>query len=343
MAINNKGEQELPDDFDMDFLDDKSALFEEEEDDFEDETGTESEENDGEGDAETPLETEGSDEKAASGVSEASDESDEPSTEGETTDQQGEEQPEAKSDDREEYSKNVQKRINREVRKRGDLERKNEELQRRLDAIEGKMEVNDTSNQAAILSNRIRNATAIKNKYLEDGEYAKASQVDSDIMDMKIMQRDLAKRKQQAEDFVANPDDYRDPTQEQSQPEIPQIQKDWITGNRRFQTDPGYQAYVNETYDTLLDEGYDPEHKSLYQELDRRIGRVQAKPDTSQGQVKKRPEAAPPPNAGKQTTEKKNSNKLTGQDISQMKQWGLDPSDPKVRKEWLRNRSASAA
>jgi len=107
---------------------------------------------------------------------------------------------------------------------------------------------------------------------------------------------------------------------------------DWMQGNKRFNVDNGYTAYVNEEYDRLLDDGYDPEDKALYAELDKRLGRNQ--------KAKPRRQAAPPPNTGTTPAGSSKSSRLTKSDLSRMEDWGLDSKDPTARKEWLANKSA---
>lgn len=351
MAINNKGEQEFPDGGDMDALVGTDNDFEDESNDEEllASINKETEVEDGSDDtgntkAEADDTGEGDDDPADSQQADAKGEHD--ADDGDQSDGQNvDTKAEKDKFNPEEYSRNVQKRINREVRKRGDLQRQNDELQRRLNILEGRMHQSDSTNQIGVLDNRIRNATSMKNKFLEDGEYAKASQVDNDIMDMKIARRDLARVQRQNQRDMEDPnygvEDFQQGTDNQSDVEIPQIQRDWITGNNRYQNDQSYAAYVDSTYDALLEEGYDPEHKSLYQELDRRIGRTNdQKP--AENRQKKRDEAAPPPNDGKQAPANNKKSSLTKDDIAHMRNWGLDPSDPKVRKEWLRNKASAA-
>ena len=46
----------------------------------------------------------------------------------------------------------------------------------------------------------------------------------------------------------------------------------------RFGKDGGYTQYVNDTYDSMIEEGYDPESESVYAELDSRVGNKREAP-----------------------------------------------------------------
>jgi len=179
------------------------------------------------------------------------------------------------------------------------------------------------------MATRIGNAQRMHNQLMEDGEYEQAGRVNNDITDMKIYKRDLDAQATYEEQLRNSP---REPEQG-NYPEIPDVQMDWMQSNERFNRDNGYTAYVNEEYDRLLDDGYDPEDKALYAELDKRLGRNQ-KPK------KRRRQAAPPPNTGTTPAGSSKSSRLTKSDLSRMEDWGLDSKDPTARKEWLANKSA---
>lgn len=258
----------------------------------------------------------------------------------------------------ERYSKSVQRRINKEVRQREQLREENLALQQRIANIEQNLQKNQVQSEAQVLENRLRNATAIKQQLLEEGEYAQAAEVDNDIIEMRI-------RKNQIDEYNASLQQGQVAPQQQavvptSQPvaptqqapvaptvptEVPTVQTKWIENNPRFGREAGYTAFVNEQYDRMIEEGYNPEDPNMYRELDRRIGRTsETKPlqQTTQtstaAPAKPRTPAAPPPNAGRQATAGSKSSGLTEADKVNMRAWGLNPNDVNQRKEWLRNR-----
>ncbi len=261
----------------------------------------------------------------------------------------------------ERYSKSVQRRINKEVRQREQLREENLALQQRIANIEQNLQKNQVQSEAQVLENRLRNATAIKQQLLEEGEYAQAAEVDNDIIEMRI-------RKNQIDEYNASLQQGQvAPTQQPVIPaqqsvtpiqqapvapvtpavptEVPTVQTKWIENNPRFGREAGYTAFVNEQYDRMIEEGYNPEDPNMYRELDRRIGRTpvtkpsqQTTQTSTAAPAKPRTQAAPPPNAGRQATAGAKSSGLTEADKANMRAWGLNPNDVNQRKEWLRNR-----
>lgn len=334
MALDKDGNQELPDDFDEPTLvDDDEGI------------GDDIDENEVDGKLEKPKTV---DVQEESGDAETGDDipPDEKDGEVDTTvsqdgepgdggDEKPEETPEETAAEKKlaksqaEYGRKVQRRINKEVKQREQLRSENAALQQRFDELESRIATDQTASNKALVEGRLRNATAMKQQMMDDGENERVAQIDNDIMDMKIYLRDLDKEQAPAQLRTAAPQEAYIPTK----------QKKWMDGNKRFNKDAGYTAYINEEYDKLVDEGYDPEDETLYVELDTRIGRKSKKPA---GLGKKRPVPAPspnitPPGGGS----KPKVGKLTSEDKQRMRDWDLNPDDPNVRKEWLRNKRAS--
>lgn len=333
MGLDAKGNQVMPDDFDEPTLIDDEVEVktdaEEKEDSTpapKDETVDVQEEDD---DAETKddIPSDEADDKetpTASQDGEPGDEGDE--TPKETPKETAAEKKFAES--QAEYGRKVQRRINKEVKQREQLRSENVALQKRFDDLEARISTDQHSANKSLVEGRLRNATAMKQQMLDDGDNERVTQIDNDIMDMKIYLRDIDQAPAQVQPRTTAPEEAY----------IPVKQKKWMDGNKRFNKDAGYTAYINEEYDKLVDEGYDPEDETLYSELDTRIGR-KVKP---KGLGKKRPAPAPSPNStppGGGSKPKKG--KLTSEDTQRMRDWDLNPDDPKVRKEWLRNKRAS--
>ena len=257
-----------------------------------------------------------------------------------------------KKEEYERYSRGVQRRINKEVKQREHLKAELEEQKQRFNALEAKLQTRDDTNEADIIANRIKNATAVKRQYLEDGEYDKVTKVDDDLFQMKLYQAKLEERAQQ-QDYQAPqapgqqqpvaqyPQNAEQGQQPQGPVNIPNAQTNWIKGNPRFGPDIAYTNYVNQTYDAMLDEGYDPESQTMYQELNRRTGTKPLrtpKPANTAASAKPRPQAAPSPNTGQVTTQRAGVKGLTEADKHNMRNWGIDPNDKAARKEWLSNK-----
>ena len=265
---------------------------------------------------------------------------------------------ESKKEKFEQYSRSVQKRINKEVKQREQLRAQNDALQGRLDRMEhqfhSKNEADVRASQDAqdnqesqVLANRIRNATTMKRQMLEDGEYEQVAQVDNDIMQMKIMQsknedrirysQQQAQQQQQAQYQQQQAPQYQQQQvpQYQNEEPVPSLQTEWISGNARFGPDPAYTQFVNSTYDQMMEEGYDPESSETYREIDKRLNRTRS--GSSVG-ARRRNAPAPTPGTGSaQRTGR--STGLTEADKVNMRNWGLDPSSSSVRKEWMANKT----
>jgi hypothetical protein len=340
MGIDSKGNQVLPDDFE------EAVLADDDFDDEDVELEEESDESTGEerrGDVQVDSSTEDKDDVDETDQ-ENTPEKAQDSTPGDGDDEKADEKQDESAANKKfaktqaEYSRKVQRRINKEVKQREQLRAENAALQQRFNELEARLQTNQTASNKDIVENRLRNATAMKQQMLDEGENERVVQIDNDIMDMKIYLRDLeAQAKTQPN---VSPQGYPPQQQQHQQQEvyIPTPQKDWMDKNTRFNKDAGYTAYVNEEYDKLVDEGYDPEDASLYEELDSRIGRkTENKP-----LGKKRPTPAPSPNTAAPTSGvRSKKGKLTAEDKRNMMNWDLDPNNAEVRKEWLRNKRAS--
>jgi hypothetical protein len=268
----------------------------------------------------------------------------------------------SKKDKFDRYSRSVQRRINKEVKQREQLRAQNEELRHRLENVESHMSQNyerqeqdKFQSELNTLTNRIKNASAIKAQLLEDGDYAQLAKVDDDIMQMRIHQARLEERdqnikyaaEQQRNGNQQGQQEYdpntqyenQDPNQK-AQEYIPEVQKQWINSNKRYAQDSNYAQYVDNVYDDLLDEGYDPESGNLYQELNKRTG-TRPQQIRQPNQQASRPQAAPAPNVAQaQARSTGNAKGITESDKVKMRNWGMNPNDPNTRKEWLRNKRA---
>lgn len=276
----------------------------------------------------------------------------------------------------EKYSKSVQRRINKEVRQREELKSENAAMRERLERLEQSFQQQESDKQHDkeqsdydVLTNRIRNATSMKQQLLEEGDYTELAKVDDDIVQMRIYQSKLedkinqrkqeeknaqTQQYQQAPQYQQNQqyqqpqqytDQYAQQQQQQAPVEIPDVQRTWITNNDRYGKDKAYSQYVDTMYDQLMEEGFDPEDESTYEELNSRTGsQVQFRAANQQQQQQpqqqqQRRQAAPAPNSSRaQPQTSKRSGRLTEADKINMRNWGLDVNNESVRKEWLRNK-----
>lgn len=232
------------------------------------------------------------------------------------------------SGDTEEYGKKVQKRINKLVSERNIERQQREELAAELEAKNQRLaeleqhvsKATDDNLQAEIAQRRAK-----KTELMEIGEFEQAAEIDDEIMDLKLRQRDSRQPQRTA------------PKQEQGRTtetatetvaEIPAAQKQWLVENDWFYNPAKAElkAKADKTYLALVDEGFDPNDEDTYVELNKRLSvKRQAPPPTIA------------PDRGNATGDAR-SVKFTAEDSAKMRRWGMDPNDVNARKEYLRNK-----
>lgn len=118
-------------------------------------------------------------------------------------------------------------------------------------------------------------------------------------------------------------------------PNVPSAEQQWQQRNEWFAkgTKPAAQAAAGALYQTLLTEGYDANDPEMYDELDRRLYEEipSLKP---QGRTKPKPSVAAGGRVSPNTS-RRNTGRLTAQDLKSMARYGFDPDSPKDRKAWL--------
>lgn len=225
-------------------------------------------------------------------------------------------------DDSEEYSKKVQKRINKLVAERN-AERDariylEQQAARYQEALVSSYDDDIDTRIGAIKKQRIA--------LLADGEIEEAENLNDQLIDLKIRKDEIIRQKRVAQEAV----------QRQQQPPsnaLPEPQVDWLTRNSWYydNSKADKAKAANDVYLSLVnDEGYDPHDPDLYAELDRRI-KPTARQQAPTGLT---------PNRGSYS-EAKNSSQFSQRDQKLMREFGLNPNDPEQRKEWIRNKQVS--
>ncbi len=266
----------------------------------------------------------------------------------------GKQKEDTEEDDRKAYSRRVNKRIDkltyeRNIEREARAKEREEFLaaqakfQAEQDDLKAKLEELLQHRQKEVevqtdqqLEQRKKELLQRKRDALEIGEYDEAANLDDELMDIKIQQRE--KKARVAEDKPAvktQPESVRQANQEVPEapkPEpvanIPQAQLDWAKNNQWIYDNTNQKSRIEKAQKVfdrmLLDEGFDIEDPDTFVELDRRLKRE-----------------TPPPVGGVNRGEVVEPDKKTGftqADRKKMIDWGLDPNDPAQRKEWLKNR-----
>ncbi len=191
-------------------------------------------------------------------------------------------------------------------------------------------------------------ASAIR-KAKEDGDYDKELQLQGDLDKLRFQQNQL----RQVKANLPEPEVAAPAPQAQSgsapAPQAPAAQKappsplavKWINNNKAWFLDKKFQAHHNfvRTIDgQVRAEGYDPNTKEYYDELDRRVDaafptlRKKTKPAASPvGAVG----SAPASNVSKRTIT------INKTDIANMRRYGLDPTNKEHLREYARSKRAA--
>lgn len=229
-----------------------------------------------------------------------------------------------KQEEDEGYGKKVQKRINKLVSERNIERDENKQLRNRLDKLENRYEEDDNKRETEETNDKLADIKRRKMEFMDEGEYEKAEELNDELLDLKIEQRNKPKKVERQQE--------QGEQQGQVQ-QLPESQQAWMDGNDWYgsnRNSPKAQ-YANSLYQELVDEGYDPQDKDTYSELDKRLGNT----------TNNKPGAKPPgpgaPDRGSVSGSSKQV-KFTQRDTNTMREYGLDPNDPAQRKEWLNNK-----
>jgi len=221
-----------------------------------------------------------------------------------------------KTDEDEDYSRKVQKRIDKLVAERNIERQRAQELQDRLERIEHRFAESDAYYERANQEDKVKQLRKAKIEAMEMGEFDRVADIDDEIMELRTKPKPVQQRQQTVP--------------QQQAPELPEAQQAWLAENDWFYNPhkAALKEKANQTYLKLVEEGFDPEDSETYAELDKRLN-------------VKRTQAAPPPagvNRGSATTSSGNAGKFTADDARFMRDWGLDPNDPQARAEFLKQK-----
>ena len=227
----------------------------------------------------------------------------------------------SKQDDTEEYSKKVNKRINKLVAERNIERDENTKLRDRLDKLEQSQHEATQERVNSDIDSRVADIKRRKMAHMDDGEYEKAEELNDELLDLKI------KKHQPAE--VQPEQQY----QQSEQYQQPQAEVEWTKNNDWFNSNsnPSRSNYAKALFSDLLQEGYDPNDAELYSELDERLGN---KPPQ-----REKPPLQAVPDRGTVTGSSKQV-KFTQRDTQLMRDYGLDPNNTDHRTAWLENKRA---
>jgi hypothetical protein len=239
-----------------------------------------------------------------------------------------EEPPPPEEDEQEAYSKRVQKRIDKLVYKEKvanqraeELERKLAEQAERIKALAEAQQAQAEERQNRQHENELQDLRQRRRDALEIGDHDEVNAIDEKLLDIKVKSKTEPKREPNATQNT--------PAREsQPTPPVNAAMNQWLQANAWIR-DPKQEAKLDKAdaiYKDLVAKGYDPEEPELYEEIDKRMKRE-----------------TPPPGNGPDRGQITGSDKsaFTAQDKRDMENWGLDPNDPKARKEWIKQKAGN--
>lgn len=128
-------------------------------------------------------------------------------------------------------------------------------------------------------------------------------------------------------------------TESTTQPEIPAATRRWLDKNSWYMSGENIEARDTAAIveQQLLRRGMDPQSDDFYKSLDKQVQRMH--PELSKSKASTR-SSGPTNGMGSQGAATSGKVKITADDRAQMKQFGLDPDDPKQLTVWAREKKA---
>lgn len=238
---------------------------------------------------------------------------------------------------KEPYSERVKKRIAKEVAKTRAASEKAKMLEERLARIESSMaekEKEEEENQYKSVAQQLKEA-------IESGETEKQVEL------MEAMS-DLRNRKSPK---IQQPEPQQ--ASETPRTEVPELAKDWIVKHNNWWNKPGFSVQTSVAFGIdkdLTDEGYDINDPEYYSEMDKRLSKYfpdlinpqeTADKNTSQEEKKvvsseQKRVQSPVAGVSRSTSGSAKSVKLSAEDLSNARKFGIDISDPAALKRYAR-------
>jgi len=252
---------------------------------------------------------------------------------------------EEKKDDKEEkeaYSRRVQKRLDklvyernveREERKkeRDERERITQELKAEIEELRQSRQKEELEKSNQSIDQKRQELIQRKKEALEIDDHDEIILIDDELMELKIKSKSQAeKTPEPKQPQPVRQEQAPPPKQEEAPPpnvpEIPEAQRVW-EGNNPWLFDANQKSRLekaNKLFHSLIQDGYDADDPDTFTQLDKLLKR-ESPPPTA------------PPDRGTVVGQNKNT-AFTQEDRKKMRDWNLDPDDPKQRSAWIKNR-----
>ena len=228
------------------------------------------------------------------------------------------------------YGKKVQKRIDKLVAERNKDREAREKLEREIAVLKSSTGANYSEADVSDINAKIEQLKAEKRKFGDvlgdDYDFERAEEINEALIELQLQHREATKSKAAAESH---------PVQQQNE-QIPDALLDWQERNgwvHRPDKNADKLAKADAIYNDLIKNGYAKDDEETYLELDKRLSGQPEKP------TQKRREVAESNviDRGSQSAGQETKG-FTKEDFSTVKSWGLNPNDPAVRAEYMRNK-----
>ena len=240
---------------------------------------------------------------------------------------------------KEPYSERVKKRIAKEVAKTRAASEKARMLEERLARIEASMaekEEQEEETQYKSVAQQLKEA-------IESGETEKQVELMEAMSDLR--NRKVSK--------IQKPQPQQASETQPRQQEVPELAKNWIAKHNHWWNKPGYSVQTSVAFGIdkdLTEEGYDINDPEYYEEMDKRISKYfpdlinpqeTADKNTSQDDKKivsseQKRVQSPVAGVSRSTSGSAKSVKLSAEDLSNARKFGIDISDPAALKRYAR-------
>ena len=231
------------------------------------------------------------------------------------------------------YSVKVRKRIQKEVAKRAEAEQKNVDLEEKLAAMEKRtydIANKSLGNQLSSVSNQLKSA-------IEEGN------TDEQVKLYESM-AEIRSQMTKTEDYAA-----RVPQKEKAERKAPPLATDWVKENSTWFNKPGYRKETAMAYGIdaeLTEEGWDVHDPGYYDEMSKRLkssglnyfskSEENTSKDTENVVQKTNRVQSPVAGVSRKKGTSGNRVKLTSDDLSTAKTFGIDISDEVALKRFAK-------
>lgn len=151
------------------------------------------------------------------------------------------------------------------------LSKQNQELQVKIDNLLTDKEKNTLESQKTLqktLQEQAENLQKQLTNAMEEGDSSEVVRIQDDLLETKLSLQKIAQDVEERE--VSQKAKAEQPKQEQTE-EVSEKALSWIEEHPTFKTDPVFYAAALTVNNVLIDEGYNPDSASFYEELNSRL------------------------------------------------------------------------